>query len=123
MGDSNRAGKLTRVFKETIAGKTPVTSKNAHLFLEAVTARNDAAGCVSELIASPAGLPSLHSALCSKLDAAFLNDRAIGVLEYLQSPSLSNIGGGTILGQVGTICRVFCSLLFSAPCPPKLKKF
>ncbi|KAJ7126993.1 P-loop containing nucleoside triphosphate hydrolase protein [Mycena epipterygia] len=98
--DPARRNRLNKVLNDILRGKQTLTAQNNPHFLEAICAHPDPAACVSDIIALPAGLASVQESMRFDLTTKFFNGRATELLTYLQTPSLSSIGGGAFLRQV-----------------------
>lgn len=70
------------------------------LFLDAISAQPDVAGCISGIIASKSGLASIREAIRSDFSIPFFNGHVSTFLRYLQDPTLKTIGGGQYLVKV-----------------------
>ena len=86
-----------KLFGGAIHGKLVLTRLNNKAFLEAIYTSQDAAGCISKIIASPKGLPTLQSAMRFDLTPNFFNGHATALLEFLAKDQLIDIGGGSYL--------------------------
>lgn len=98
--DEERLSKLNRFLHTVLQGHKPINPQQKDLFLESVCAQTDPAICISRIIASKVGLPSLQAAIWSDLGATFLNGRAAALLLYLQNLEIKAIDSGRYLRQV-----------------------
>ena len=89
-----------RLFNAICKGKDPLTEYNALQFLEGFCLEGDVVSCISKIITTDAGLPSLQSAMRAKLSPQFFNNQAAAVLTYLQAPDLKIMNEGDLLRKV-----------------------
>jgi SpoVK/Ycf46/Vps4 family AAA+-type ATPase len=100
---AKRAAGLTRLFNATIHGHREIkTAGDSNRFLEALCSQEDASKCVECLIASPAGLDALGSALRRRVsgDHDFLNGLATATILHFSKPSVKQLYGGQFLQRV-----------------------
>ena len=100
---AKRAAGLTRLFNATIHGHREIkTMGDSDRFLEALCSQEDASKCVECLIASPAGLDALGSALRRHAsgDCDFLNGLATATVLHFSKPSVKQLYGGQFLQRV-----------------------
>ena len=89
-----------RLFDAICSGKASLSGDNALHFLEGFYSGGDVVGCISKVITTDAGLPSLQSAMHAKLSPQFFNNQAASVLTYLQAPELKIMNEGDLLRKV-----------------------
>jgi hypothetical protein len=89
-----------KVFGGIIYGKFAITKHNHKIFLEAIYNSTDAASCISRIISSDKGLPSLQSAMRYDLTPAFMNNHATKLIGFLQNKELADIGRGVYLQKI-----------------------
>ncbi|KAJ7715419.1 P-loop containing nucleoside triphosphate hydrolase protein [Mycena metata] len=98
--DPARRKRLEKLFNDILQGKQKLSPQNNAHFIEAICAQPDAAACISSIISSAAGLNSFQESMRFDLSTKFFNGSATAVLTYLQTPTLSDIAGGSFLNQV-----------------------
>ncbi|KAJ7158758.1 P-loop containing nucleoside triphosphate hydrolase protein [Mycena filopes] len=98
--DPARRRRLDKLLNDILHGKQKLSAQNNPHFIEALCAQPDAATCVNNIISSPAGLTAVQDSMRLDLSTKFFNGAATDVLTYLQAPTLSDIGGGSLLNQV-----------------------
>lgn len=99
--DDRRATKLLTLFKKVLCGERPLsTAKDGKLFIEAICLQADPPTCAYNLISSPAGISALQASVRFDTSITFLNDSAVHLLCYLQTPSLKVISSGSVLAQL-----------------------
>lgn len=104
--DDARVTKLSTFFHNIIQGQRKlITARDGKLFIEAICAQKDPATCSHKLLSSPFGLSSLQASVRFDTSVNFLNNDAVSLLRYLQSPPLKAIGSGSVLAQL-LICIV-----------------
>jgi hypothetical protein len=97
--DPTRAPRLKSFLNAVLRGERPIGMQGS-LFLDAVCAHEDPPTCISAIIESEKGLPSLQHAMRTDLSITFLNGPASTLLKYLQAPALKTIGGGQFLVKI-----------------------
>lgn len=96
-----RVTRLSVFFNEVIHDRRKLsTARDGKLFIEAVCAQADPATCAHKLLSSPSGLSALQASVRFDTSVTFLNDNAVSLLRYLQTPSLKTIGSGSVLVQL-----------------------
>ncbi|OAA59143.1 CbxX/CfqX [Niveomyces insectorum RCEF 264] len=96
-----QTAKLYAVFKKTLNGTRNIdTSSAAKLFLTAVCSQDNPTTCVEALLASPAGLDALRSALRADLSDAFVHGHAVSFLRYVSAPAVKMLANGALLSQL-----------------------
>ncbi|KAJ7475849.1 P-loop containing nucleoside triphosphate hydrolase protein [Mycena latifolia] len=98
--DPARRNRLNKLLNDILQGKQKLTAQNNPLFLEAICTHPDAIACFNDIISRPAGLTSIQESMWFDLTTKFFNSRATELLTYLQTPTLSNIGGGSFIHQI-----------------------
>lgn len=99
--DAARVTRLTIFFHSVVHGQRKLlTARDGKLFIEAMCAQADPATCSHKLLSSPHGLSSLQQSVRFDTSVAFLNQDAVPLLRYLQSPLIKSIGSGSILAQL-----------------------
>jgi hypothetical protein len=99
--DDPRVTKLSAFFNKVLYDqRTLSTARDGKLFVEAMCAQADPATCAHKLLSSPSGLSALQASVRFDTSVAFLNEGAVLLLRYLQSPSLKAIGSGSVLAQL-----------------------
>ena len=89
-----------RLFDEICKARVTLSENNALQFLEGFYNQGDVVSCISKVITTDAGLPSLQSAMRAKLSPQFFNNQAAAVLAYLQAPDLKIMNEGDLLRKV-----------------------
>ncbi|KAK5000572.1 hypothetical protein LTR66_000591 [Elasticomyces elasticus] len=99
--DDPRVTKLSAFFNKVLYGqRTLSTARDGKLFIEAMCVQADPATCAHKLLSSPSGLSALQASVRFDTSVTFLNEDAVSLLRYLQTPSLKAIGSGSVLAQL-----------------------
>ena len=99
--DDSRVTKLSAFFNKVLYGqRTLSTARDGKLFIEAMCVQADPASCAHKLLSSPSGLSALQASVRFDTSVTFLNEDAVPLLRYLQTPSLKAIGSGSVLAQL-----------------------
>lgn len=99
--DAARVTKLTGFFHGVSHGERKLlTARDGKLFIEAICVQADPATCSHKILSSPNGLSALQASVRFDTSVTFLNNDAVPLLRYLQSPSLKAIGNGSVLRQL-----------------------
>ncbi|KAK4983644.1 hypothetical protein LTR50_007101 [Elasticomyces elasticus] len=99
--DDPRVTKLSALFNKVLYGqRTLSTARDGKLFIEAMCVQADPATCAHKLLSSPSGLSALQASVRFDTSVTFLNEDAVSLLRYLQTPSLKAIGSGSVLAQL-----------------------
>jgi hypothetical protein len=99
--DDARVAKLSAFFNKVVYGqRTLSTARDGKLFIEAMCVQADPATCAHKLLSSPSGLSALQASVRFDTSVTFLNENAVPLLRYLQTPSLKAIGSGSVLAQL-----------------------
>lgn len=99
--DAARVTKLTGFFHGVLHGQRKLlTARDGKLFIEAICVQADPATCSHKILSSPNGLSALQASVRFDTSVTFLNNDAVPLLRYLQSPSLKAIGNGSVLRQL-----------------------
>lgn len=99
--DDPRVTRLSAFFNKVLYGqRTLSTARDGKLFIEAVCLQADPATCAHKLLSSPSGLSALQASVRFDTSVTFLNEDAVPLLRYLQTPSLKAIGSGSVLAQL-----------------------
>lgn len=99
--DDARVTKLSAFFNKAVYGqRTLSTARDGKLFIEAMCVQADPATCAHKLLSSPSGLSALQASVRFDTSVTFLNENAVPLLRYLQTPSLKAIGSGSVLAQL-----------------------
>lgn len=99
--DDPRGTKLSSFFNKVLhSHRILSTARDGKLFIEAISVQTDPASCAHKLLSSPSGIPALQASVRFDTSAAFLNDHAVLLLRYLQSPALKAIESGSVLAQL-----------------------
>ncbi|KAK2742940.1 hypothetical protein FQN57_005070 [Myotisia sp. PD_48] len=99
--DDPRALKLSSFFNKVIYDQRSLsTARDGKLFIEALCAQNDPATCVHKLLTSPSGILAVQASVRFDTSVSFLNEHAVPLLQYLQSPSLRGIDSGSVLTRL-----------------------
>ncbi|KAM5494308.1 hypothetical protein MaudMau93_000324 [Microsporum audouinii] len=99
--DDARTVRLSAFFNKVVHGqRTLSTARDGKLFIEALCAQTDPATCAHKLLSSQGGLLALQASVRFDTSPSFLNENALTLLQYLQSPSLKLIDSGSILNQL-----------------------
>jgi len=96
---SARNARLRGFLNAVLSGEKPV-GQQSDLFLDAIVAHSDPPACVSNIIASTAGLSSLKESIHSNFSPSFFNGPVTAFLQYMQAPALKTIGSGQYLSKV-----------------------
>jgi hypothetical protein len=95
-----RQARLNKLFESISRGKQQLTPNNGTRFLEAICAQADAVVTLHKLSTSSDGKSALQAAMRFNLSPAFFNGQAAGLLQYLQTPGLTDIDGGEFLNDI-----------------------
>lgn len=96
-----RTVKLSEFFNKVIRGQRALsTARDGKLFIEALCVQADPAACAHKLLSSQSGLLALQASVRFDTSSSFINENALILLRYLQSPSLKVIDSGSILNQL-----------------------
>lgn len=99
--DDPRLTRLSGFFNKVLYGqRTLSTARDGKLFIEALCVQADPATCAHKLLSSPCGLSALQASVRFDTSVTFLNEDAVPLLCYLQTPSLKAIGSGSVLAQL-----------------------
>lgn len=99
--DDARETKLSAFFHTIINGQRKLnTARDGKLFIEAMCVQADPATCSHKLLSSPFGLSTLQASVRFDTSVNFLNNDAVPLLRYLQSPPLKAIDSGSVLAQL-----------------------
>lgn len=99
--DDARVTKLSAFFHTIINGQRKLnTARDGKLFIEAMCVQADPATCSHKLLSSPFGLSTLQASVRFDTSVNFLNNDAVPLLRYLQSPPLKAIDSGSVLAQL-----------------------
>lgn len=99
--DDPRVTRLSALFNKVLYGqRTLSTARDGKLFIEAMCVQPDPATCAHKLLSSPSGLSALQESVRFDTSVSFLNEDAVPLLRYLQTPSLKAIGSGSVLAQL-----------------------
>jgi hypothetical protein len=99
--DDPRVTRLSVFFNKVLYGpRTLSTARDGKLFIEAMCVQADPATCAHKLLSSPSGLSALQASVRFDTSVTFLNENAVPLLRYLQTPSLKAIGSGSVLAQL-----------------------
>ena len=99
--DDTRVSKLSAFFHKVLNGqRSLLTARDGKLFIEATCAQADPATCSHKLLSSPYGLSALQASVRFDTSVTFLNDDAVPLLRYLESPSLKAIDSGSVLAKL-----------------------
>lgn len=99
--DDSRVTRLSAFFNKVLYGqRTLSTARDGKLFIEAMCVQADPATCAHKLLSSPSGLSSLQESVRFDTSVTFLNEDAVLLLRYLQSPALKAIDSGSVLAQL-----------------------
>ena len=96
---SARNARLRSFLNAVLRGERNV-GQQGELFLDAVSSHPVPPACISSIIASDTGLPSLKEAIRSNFSASFFNGSVTAFLQYLREPALKTIGSGQYLTKV-----------------------
>ncbi|KAF9077135.1 P-loop containing nucleoside triphosphate hydrolase protein [Rhodocollybia butyracea] len=96
----DRSTKLKKVFDGVLRGSIVISPQRSADFLDAITAHDDPADCISRMMGSKEGLNALQACMRYDLTSNFLNRRGADVVTYLLDPRLKEIAGGLFLQQV-----------------------
>jgi hypothetical protein len=99
--DDPRVTRLSAFFNKVLYGqRTLSTARDGKLFIEAMCVQADPATCAHKLLSSTSGLSALQASVRFDTSVTFLNEDAVLLLRYLQTPSLKAIGSGSVLVQL-----------------------
>ena len=99
--DDPRVTRLSAFFNKVLYGqRTLSTARDGKLFIEAMCVQADPATCAHKLLSSPSGLSALQASVRFDTSVTFLNEDAVPLLRYLQTPSLKAIDSGSVLAQL-----------------------
>jgi hypothetical protein len=99
--DDHRATQLSALFHKVLHGQRNLsTARDGKLFLEALCVQPDPADCAHKLLSSPSGLSALKASVRFDTSVSFLNEHAVSLLGYLQTPSLKAMNSGYVLAQL-----------------------
>jgi hypothetical protein len=99
--DDARVAKLSAFFNKVVYGQRMLSiARDGKLFIEAMCVQADPATCAHKLLSSPSGLSALQASVRFDTSVTFLNENAVPLLRYLQTPSLKAIGSGSVLAQL-----------------------
>lgn len=99
--DDPRVIRLSAFFNKVLYGqRTLSTARDGKLFIEAMCVQADSASCAHKILSSPSGLSALQASVRFDTSVTFLNEDAVPLLRYLQTPSLKAIGSGSVLAQL-----------------------
>lgn len=99
--DDARVAKLSAFFNKVVYGQRTLSiARDGKLFIEAMCVQADPATCAHKLLSSPSGLSALQASVRFDTSVTFLNENAVPLLRYLQTPSLKAIGSGSVLAQL-----------------------
>jgi hypothetical protein len=99
--DDPRITRLIGFFNQVLhRQRTLTTPRDGKLFIEALCVQADPATCAHKLLSSPSGLSALQESVRFDTSLTFLNEDAVQLLQYLQSPSLKTISSGSVLAQL-----------------------
>lgn len=99
--DDARVTKLSAFFHKVVHGQRKLlTARDGKLFIEAMCVQADPATCSHKILSSPFGLSVLQASVRFDTSVTFLNNDAVPLLRYLQSPPLKAIGSGSVLAQL-----------------------
>lgn len=99
--DDARVTKFSAFFHTIINGQRKLnTARDGKLFIEAMCVQADPATCSHKLLSSPFGLSTLQASVRFDTSVNFLNNDAVLLLRYLQSPPLKAIDSGSVLAQL-----------------------
>ena len=98
---SNRSSLLDKYWKQVLEGqRTLKTSKDAKLFIEAMSNQPNHQDCIERLIASAPGMQALHSAVRYDVSVASLNRDLTSLLHYLADPNVQKLYNGECLTKI-----------------------
>ncbi|KAM6493099.1 P-loop containing nucleoside triphosphate hydrolase protein [Amanita muscaria] len=95
--DTTRAGRLEKLFVKILGSSGPVSANQKDLFIDAICAQDDRVSCISRLVASKNGIPSIRAALRYDCSDKFVNNRATDLLKYFMAPEIEGVNGGSYL--------------------------
>jgi hypothetical protein len=99
--DDPRVKRLSALFNNVVFGQRPLsTARDGKLFIESMCVQADPPSCAHKLLSNPLGLSALQASVRFDTSVTFLNETAVLLLRYLQSPSLGAIGSGSVLAQL-----------------------
>ena len=99
--DNPRVTRLSAFFNKVLQYERKLfTPRDGKLFIEAVCIQADPATCAHKLRSSPFGLSALQASVRFDTSVKFLNEDALPLLRYLQSPSLKDIASGAVLAEL-----------------------
>jgi hypothetical protein len=99
--DDFRVTRLSAFFNKVLYGQRKLyTARDGKLFIEAICVQPDPATCAHKLLSTPSGLSALQESVRFDTSVTFLNEDAVPLLHYLQTPSLKAIGSGSVLAQL-----------------------
>lgn len=95
---SNRAGRLTGLFRSTLNGNRIIRSSNdAKLFFEAARAQPAPSSCIESIVASKHGIEALKLAVRVDLSASFIRTHTLQFISYFADEQLRILADGHIL--------------------------
>ncbi|KAK0127290.1 hypothetical protein ONS96_006840 [Cadophora gregata f. sp. sojae] len=99
--DDPRFLRLSKFFNDVLYGRRILnSSRDGKLFLESVCVQPDHATCAHKILTSPSGRVALQASMRFDTSCPFLNDNALQLLKYLQSPQLKAIESGAVLSKI-----------------------
>ena len=99
--DDPRVTRLSAYFNKVVHGQRMLlTARDGKLFIEAICVQVDPPTCAHKLLSSHSGLSALQASVRFDTSVTFLNEDAVPLLHYLQTPSLKAIGSGSILAKL-----------------------
>src|SRR5882724_4050071 len=98
--DATRTARLRAVLAKVLNGKETIVSRNAQLFLEAISDQPEPTTCIQRIVASPHGLLALQTSLSSSNSLEFLNGAVASLLQYIRAPALKTVCGGEVLRKI-----------------------
>jgi Cdc6-like AAA superfamily ATPase len=112
--DLVRTTRLKKLLDNYLYGtRSPKSSAESKLFLEAITSQDDRASCVERLVGRKNALAALRLALRFDTGLTFLNSTLKDFLDFLGDPAISHTCSGQLLKQLLTIV-VFPTTLWNA---------
>ncbi|KAM6497858.1 P-loop containing nucleoside triphosphate hydrolase protein [Amanita muscaria] len=98
--DATRAARLEKFLAKILASPGPVSVNQKDLFIDAICAQDDKVSCISRLVASKNGIPSICAALQYDCSDTFANKRATNLLKYFMAPEIEGVSGGSYLEKI-----------------------